>query len=402
MKIRIKNTKTAEQETSAQIVASIDELLEDILLRLPVRSLIRFKIVSKHWLSLISNPQFAILHKDRNPKILHPALGLFLPCSRSRINTKFQYINFDVHNPISPPFSTLKFAKIQSAESIKILQSCNGLLLCSSFRAQRPRLNYHVFNPTTKQLTTIPKPYRVIIHGMSLAFDPAAKSRAYKVVCVRSSGLVSSSYQIEIYSSDTAGPWRVSGQPFTAKHDFKNGICWNGAVHWLSHWGRDKSLYFNLDEERLGEVPPTPNNAELEAFMTYFGESCGHLHLIQMYGCPNIEFTVFEMMRDCSGWFVKNVVDLSAVTSAFPGMIRTELSPYDDDSCVYSVLSIIRGEKEEDAFLVLHIPGKAIRYNLVSQTFEKLCDFEGADEEEGYLRFEGVGAYQYIESLCGV
>ncbi|XP_027104017.1 F-box protein At5g07610 [Coffea arabica] len=397
----VKISGAAEQVTSARIVASIDELLEDILLRLPIRSLIRFKFVSKRWLSLISNPQFAVLHQDRNPA-LKPAIGLFLPYTSFRSNpTKFEYINFDVHNLTSSPFSVLKFASDPSAGSIKILQSCNGLLLCSSYRAQRPRQNYHVFNPTTKQLTTIPKPaYRRTIYGVSLAFDPT-KSSAYKVVCVRASELVSGSYQIQIYSSDTAGPWRVSGEPFAAKHDFKNGIYWNGAVHWLGHWGRDNSLYFNVDEERLGEVGPTPNNAEQEAEMTYFGESCDHLNLIQMYGRPDVEFYVYEMRRDCSGWDIKYMVDLSAVTSAFPRMIRTELDSYDGGYYVLSVLSIIRGEKEEEAFLVLQIPGKAIRYNLVTKTFVKLCDFEGA-EDEGYLRFEGVNAYQYIESLCCV
>lgn len=398
MKIR---SRTVEQVTSAQTVASIDELLEGILLRLPIRSLIRFKFVSRRWLSLISNPQFAVLHKDRNPT-LKPAGGLFLPCTSSRSSpTKFDYINFDVHSPTSPPFSVLKFAKDPSAGSIKILQSCNGLLLCSSFRAQRPRQNYHVFNPTTKQLTTIPKPAcRGTIYGVSLAFDPT-KSSAYKVVCVQGSELVSGSSQIQIYSSDTAGPWRVSGEPFTAKHDFKNGIYWNGAVHWLGHWGRDNSLYFNVDDERLGEVRPTPNNAEQEAEMTYFGESCDHLNLIQMYGRPDVEFYVYEMRRDYSGWDIKYMVDLSAVTGAFPGMIRTELDPYDGGYYALSVLSIIRGEKEEDAFLVLQIPGKAVRYNLVNKTFQKLCDFEGA-EEEGCLRFEGVNSYQYIESICCV
>jgi len=36
-----------------------DELITQILLRLPVKSLIRFKSVSKSWCSLISNPSFA-------------------------------------------------------------------------------------------------------------------------------------------------------------------------------------------------------------------------------------------------------------------------------------------------------------------------------------------------------
>ena len=40
------------------------ELIREILLRLPVRSVLRFKCVCKSWLSLISDPQFAISHYD--------------------------------------------------------------------------------------------------------------------------------------------------------------------------------------------------------------------------------------------------------------------------------------------------------------------------------------------------
>ncbi|RHN79380.1 putative F-box domain-containing protein [Medicago truncatula] len=36
-----------------------DELITQILLRLPVETLIRFKCVCKSWFSLISNPYFA-------------------------------------------------------------------------------------------------------------------------------------------------------------------------------------------------------------------------------------------------------------------------------------------------------------------------------------------------------
>ncbi|KAK6121758.1 hypothetical protein DH2020_044502 [Rehmannia glutinosa] len=51
-------------EISGEIVAAIDDLLKQILLRLPIKSLLRFKLVSMHWNYLISNPRFRHL---RNP-----------------------------------------------------------------------------------------------------------------------------------------------------------------------------------------------------------------------------------------------------------------------------------------------------------------------------------------------
>ena len=43
-----------------------EEVMLEILLRLPVKSLLRFKSVCKHWLSLISDPNFAKLHFERS------------------------------------------------------------------------------------------------------------------------------------------------------------------------------------------------------------------------------------------------------------------------------------------------------------------------------------------------
>ena len=42
------------------------EIIIEILLRLPVKSLPSFKFVCKSWLSLISNPHFAKWHFERN------------------------------------------------------------------------------------------------------------------------------------------------------------------------------------------------------------------------------------------------------------------------------------------------------------------------------------------------
>lgn len=170
MKIKIKLIRTAEQATSAQVVASID-LLTEILLRFPIKSLIRFKLVSKHWHYLITNTKFCHL---RNPNP-NPALGLLLPFPNFRISPLFEYVPFSVQNPTNPPLRKLKFTKDSSR--ISILKSCNGLLLCSSLRARNHNLKYYVYNPTTKRFTTLPKPdqgtgIRKKICGINLAFDP--------------------------------------------------------------------------------------------------------------------------------------------------------------------------------------------------------------------------------------
>ncbi|XP_057489396.1 F-box protein At5g07610-like [Actinidia eriantha] len=179
---------------------------------------------------------------------------------------------------------------------------------------------------------------------------------------------------MEIYSSET-GSWRASGEPFTIENDnnsmqFHAGVYWNGAINWFSTWGA--SLYFNVDEERLGTMPmlPVPEGNWYEREFRHYGESRGHLHLVEIYG-PVTRFNVYEMERDYSGWFVKYRVDLDGVGIAFPEMMERRSG--DEENYSFTILSLVRLEKDE-SFLVLHTPGKVIHYSLGDGSFRKICD----------------------------
>ncbi|KAK9291696.1 hypothetical protein L1049_019645 [Liquidambar formosana] len=110
------------------------------------------------------------------------------------------------------------------------------------------------------------------------------------------------------------------------------------------------------------------------------------------------------MERDYSGWFVKYRLDLDTLTTAFPEIMVWSRSYFDPpDSNFYELvpLCLVRGETDEDSYLVLLIPGKALRYNLNDMTYKKLCDVEGIDIE-GFPGFMYASAYQYIETLSCV
>ncbi|XVF11241.1 hypothetical protein REPUB_Repub08aG0009500 [Reevesia pubescens] len=260
------------------------------------------------------------------------------------------------------PFKFLNF--INHPSGLKILQSCNGLLLCSSFRDRGFKHNYYVYNPTTKQFVTLPPPAKkntLIVSGVSLAFDPT-KSPHYKVVCVREPdqwlGLrddPESSYvnqQIEIFSSQTQS-CRLSGNPFIAEVNtgFKGGVFCNGAIHWLTGWGTT-SPYFNVEEEKLRQLPmpPFPND--------------------------------WEDLR------------------------RTYLHPSDLNYYVFSVLCIVREANDEESYIVLHIPDKAIQYNLKDDSFKKMCDLE--PDENNYrgsptlISLTYFWAEQFIQTLSSI
>ncbi|CAA2968024.1 Hypothetical predicted protein [Olea europaea subsp. europaea] len=215
-----------------------------------------------------------------------------------------------------------------------------------------PIISSTMYNRTTKHFTKLPKREKQTgiiknLHGVNLAFDPP-KTPHYKV--------------IEVYSSET-GSWKVSSQPVTAEANFDKGVYWNGLIHWI---GRFESLYFIIDEESLITLPMLPSQMVVRRRSNYYiEESCGHLNFIETFD-QQIQFNVYEMKRDYSEWFVK-----------------------------------YQGEKDKDSFLVLQIPGKTIRYNLVYKTFDELHDFEVA-EVDGSLRFSWTNEFQHIESDCDV
>ncbi|KAL0387434.1 UNVERIFIED_CONTAM: F-box protein [Sesamum radiatum] len=157
--------------TSAEVIGSVDDLLIHILLRLPVKSLMRFKLVSKHWKSLITGHHFSLL-RYTGPS---PAVGLF--CPGWKISC-FKYIHLGAANQTKPLFRELRFS--DDPFSFQIQQSCNVLLLCCSSgnlvcgRIRSLVQRCYVYNPTTNCYTKLPRPGVVnevprIVHGVYLA-----------------------------------------------------------------------------------------------------------------------------------------------------------------------------------------------------------------------------------------
>ena len=155
--------------TSAEIIAGNNDLISEILLRLPPKPLLRFRSVSKAWYSLISSPWFhhRHTHLSSNPQIS----GVFLRKSPADL----QFLSLTSENPSPSPFKFLNF--IQDPSGIKILQSCNGLLLCSSFSKIGVARNYYVYNPTTQRFSTVPPVVgvaSVAVFGVNLAYPRTA------------------------------------------------------------------------------------------------------------------------------------------------------------------------------------------------------------------------------------
>ncbi|TYH61452.1 hypothetical protein ES332_D07G053300v1 [Gossypium tomentosum] len=269
---------------NAEAIANNYDLLILILVRLPVKSLLRFKSVSKTWHSIISDPEFSC--------------RLF------------------------PDISGLVMRKLGSP-------------------ANKPEYG---FIPLGNKSSADDAPFKYLDFINHPSDDP-------------DSNFVSQ--QIEIYSSQTRS-WRLSGKPFLAhvNTEFGGGVFCNGAIHWLGAWN-NTSFYFNVQDEELRDLPmpPIPDDWEDLRQCRYFGESQNHLH-------------------------TSNNSILCVRDFAYPGMVRTYSVPSDLNYYVFSVLCIVREADDEESHMVLHIPEKAIHYNLKDRSFKKICDLDA--DENGY------------------
>ncbi|KAK9292584.1 hypothetical protein L1049_020558 [Liquidambar formosana] len=394
-------THMSEPLPAADEITSNDDLLTEILRRLPLKSLLKFKSVSKPWLSLICNPHFS---RRRNPNSIS---GLFLQRYTPDgcfVDPKFDFVPLDDCKPELAPFRSLPF--VDGRSGIRLVHSCNGLLCCFTLGVNVFDRRYYIYNPTTRQYTQLhnirncDRPQSAVM-GVNLAFDPS-KSPHYKVVCVlgfEDGGdySINSDCQIKIYSSETR-LWKISGGVFSANRniDFNQGVFWNGALHWICCY-HGPSLCFDVDQERLREIPMPPIPEFFQSEIRYFGESRDHLHIVAIRGPRLKKFDVYEMRRDYSEWFVKYHVDLDSLTTSLPEMVvQSFINP--PHYYEFGILCLLRGETDEESYLVLHVPGKAIRYNLKDQSYEKLCDVEDIDYDDR-PRYRHSNAYRYVECL---
>ena len=102
---------------------------------------------------------------------------------------------------------------------------------------------------------------------------------------------------------------------------------------------------------------PVPEGNWYKREFRHYGVSRSHLHLVEIYG-PVSCFNVYKMERDYSGWFVKYRVDLDGVRIAFPEIVERRFG--DEENYSFAILSLVRLEKYDELFLVLHTPGKIV------------------------------------------
>ncbi|XP_009792194.1 F-box protein At5g07610-like [Nicotiana tabacum] len=382
---------------SSEQIAGSEGLLTEILLRLPPKTLLRFQCVSKHWLSLISSTYFRRLHTRRNATSSASTVGVFL-CRHPN------YDFLSLHEERLAAMGRI-YDRLSDARDGKVLSnisSCNGLV-CLGFKSDDAKTEFYVYNLTTGHHRFIPVPDGMVVKSMNLAFDPK-RSGDYDVVCVWLS-VSENQLRFSVYSS-ACGVWRHSTEYCNGNVELccYRGVYWKGAIHWFSQTG--PFLCFETDSIEFKSMPSTQiPEGQWYRNIEYFGESGGHLHLIEIHKPQDIEFDVLELKSDYSQWFVKYRVNLEFLTILYPAMVNQEMYPPEDYNFPYAftVLCFLADE-ENNARLLISIPGKIILYEMQNGSVKELADIKPDYFRLfiGGARYDCFDAYTHVETLAFV
>ncbi|KAM3193863.1 hypothetical protein ACQJBY_070481 [Aegilops geniculata] len=212
-----------------------DDLLVEILARLPVKSLCRFKCVSNYWLALINHPE----HRKKLPQ---PLAGFFYGSTTTSdsewlLKSPVRFADFPGRR--SPPVDT-SCAFLPNHRRVHLLDCCNGLLLCRWYdlSAQGDEFHYVVCNPATEKWTVLPDSGKATseVATTRLGFDPAVSSHFYVFELINEHDPLwdPDIVGVAVYSSETGG-WVYKEKKWSADIRILNrqsaSVFLNGYLH---------------------------------------------------------------------------------------------------------------------------------------------------------------------------
>ncbi|KAK9287766.1 hypothetical protein L1049_016206 [Liquidambar formosana] len=231
------------------------EIIVDILARLPVKTLIRFKCVCKSWRSLIADPHFVQEHLDRATKDADTHRRRLLLSTFPLQSINYEAADEDIDAAVMFDFPL----KIPNRKA-EIVGSCNGLI-CLLVDSD----SIILWNPSTRDAKELPKPYAVTDDNkLSYGFGFDSGIDDYKLVRVARPA-TSSDFDktiVEVFVLKTNFWRRIDVDPNIVLYGPGNLL--NGVLHWFVEREIDQDLLgaivsFDLAAEKFDEVLLLPD-----------------------------------------------------------------------------------------------------------------------------------------------
>ncbi|KAK8661857.1 hypothetical protein V6N13_091447 [Hibiscus sabdariffa] len=293
-----------------------DEVILQILARLPVKSLFKTKTVCKLWYRLVSDKYFVKLYNEvstKNPMVLIEAWVPF--------ESKSSLICVDYSRVVSEV--SLDFLK----DRVKVRASCNGLLCCSSIPHKGV---YYVCNPMTRVSKWLPRSRERPV----TRFYPDGEATLVGLACDISRNkfnVVLAGYHrtfghrpdgtfICLIFDLHSNRWRkfVSHLDDQFKNMNKNQVVFvNGALHWLTG-SCSYILALDLDYDVWRKIPLPDEVSYGTGNRVYLLDSSGCLSLIQISDAWMKIWVMEDYEKEV--WHMVDGVSLQCIRGLAPGI----------------------------------------------------------------------------------
>jgi F-box interacting protein len=316
------------------------EIVTQILLRLPIKSIITSICVCKTWKSIIQNPTFISTHLHHSTTTNHLLLFSISSCSEQI---------YALHNDDDNDFTEhTRFDFLVDSFTInpifRVVATCNGLFCFSNDRPGYGHPNqFYLWNPCVRKYVKLPYPnvtFEIrdgIFHSIGFGFDP--KTNDYKVVRMVSlwdDPDCKDRPKVEVYTLST-GEWRTVTpvlSPLCILHDCPTPAFVNGALHWIGFRRNGDQfryfvLVFDLGDEVFREIPLTelqlgsgvrfrynPEEDWIQLSAVY-GNSIALFHATYFHAIIELIFLKIKRVVVINIWVIKEYGVASSWTKVF-------------------------------------------------------------------------------------
>ncbi|KAF3341919.1 F-box protein [Carex littledalei] len=275
------NKKTQPKQATSLISALPEELLVEILSRLPPKPFFRCRSVCKYWLSL-SSEAFG-----RNKHLQPTVCGLFH-------NYYYKGDSFAAFSYMSSGSNKVEggdgiISALPCLNAMKVLDCCNGLVLLSALSRRQPFMKViYVYNPATQSLSAL-EPLSTLKNNdhffpiFSLAFDSRAPSQLHLLCFTRFTKEDVMLDWFDIFSFEEGKCKRKHGKelaPDMIVNRYSKGTFLDGRVHRLTTQKKILSIDPNNCSYEVIRLPDLENLTLVE-----IGQSQGLLNCMTV--CDN-------------------------------------------------------------------------------------------------------------------
>ncbi|KAM3249692.1 hypothetical protein P3L10_011462 [Capsicum annuum] len=312
---RSKKKKLHKRKVTFEDDTSIfpSEILLNILTRLPVKSLLRFKSVSKPWNVMISSNEFKKIHRDQSK-----ALGREKLLLQSRNVFEFRDLESSLLDLMENQQFPLK--KFQRAE---VWCLCDGLVLLRNPRAYK---NYVLWNPSTREYRAISCPDNHLnyneeprrVRACGLCYDSSVGD--YKVILIYDLFYAVYSLIRDSWTTKTSFPCPVL--PLLPGDLISFGISTAGCVFWSLINGKiqlfvDRAstiIYFDVKSDGVKNLSTPDFVGENDFFYLASVKGC-----LSLYGSriESKELNIWIMEQDGSWKWLMNICNLPYICKTF-------------------------------------------------------------------------------------